>query len=172
MGGGIFLHQISQIFGMKLGDQNGRKLHEADFSRKLLFLLFWHFQGPNCPKSRFLPLCKNLSGWIGPISHIQIDLINIYNFSIDLKCCKTHLDPFLGHFRPKNQLKSGFSHFSQIGVLGSVRYCIFRQILSISTTFALTPRPSGAPNFFYKQFLVKFRSNQANLHKMTYFWKG
>ena len=37
----------------------------------------------------------------------------------------------------------------------------FAQILTISTTFVLTPRPSDVPIFFYKQFFIKIFSFSA-----------
>ena len=65
-----------------------------------------------------------------------------------------------------------FLAFSQFFQIRSVPYRIFRWIITISTTFVLTPCPSGVPKKIYKQFQVKFRSNQANFHKLTYFRKG
>ena len=51
MGGGITAPRISQIFGTKLGDQNGRKLHETDFARKIPNFFYKQFYFlPKIPK--------------------------------------------------------------------------------------------------------------------------
>ena len=48
-----------------------------------------HFQAILGPKIQFFGLFSKNFAPIGPISHIQIDLINIYNFSIDTMPGKT-----------------------------------------------------------------------------------
>ena len=76
-------HWIFLLFCMKLGDQKVRKVTRPDFRKKISFSHNQHNYVKISPKSRFFALCSKLSHWIGPISHIQMYYINIYNFCID-----------------------------------------------------------------------------------------
>ena len=64
----------------------------------------WHSFRPFClqirPKSWFFALCAKSALPFFLILHIQMDLINIYNFCIDTKSWKMHLDMVSGQFSP------------------------------------------------------------------------
>ena len=106
----------------------------AGFLKKNLNFALFGFLWSKLPK---IALCENLAHWILLISHIYIDLINIYNFSIDTKCWKNHpelLEAILCQQFWLFSIFFGQIDFFRFWVIGSVRYrilCKYKMVRSI-----------------------------------------